>query len=221
MSTAASTARHFGIAAGCELLLRWEAEVVLGPFRPTRQTCAMATTGRGRARPADSAQGPSRPRAQRRFDQRKTTQSEMDPKEQRAALRAAVMQRVDGASELARNLVVELRQRGWDGDDDLADQLDTLLGSGPAPMLRPLPVDLEELAGILEGDPLSAGGCIDIRTGEVWPRSAIDYACASRSKAAARSAASNALSEERQRGRARSWLAAAGYRVLPADHNDP
>ncbi|MGH2885377.1 MAG: UPF0158 family protein, partial [Solirubrobacteraceae bacterium] len=29
------------------------------------------------------------------------------------------------------------------------------------------------------------------------------------------------LSEERQRGRARSWLAAAGYRVLPADHHDP
>ena len=30
----------------------------------------------------------------------------------------------------------------------------------------------------------------------------------------------HALSEERQRGRARSWLAAAGYRVLPADYQD-
>ncbi|MGB0095044.1 MAG: UPF0158 family protein, partial [Solirubrobacteraceae bacterium] len=30
----------------------------------------------------------------------------------------------------------------------------------------------------------------------------------------------HALSEERQRGRARSWLATAGYRVLPADHRD-
>jgi hypothetical protein len=28
------------------------------------------------------------------------------------------------------------------------------------------------------------------------------------------------LAEERQRGRARSWLAAAGYRSLPADHHD-
>ena len=28
---------------------------------------------------------------------------------------AAVMQRVDGAAELARKLVVGLRQRGWDG----------------------------------------------------------------------------------------------------------
>ena len=30
----------------------------------------------------------------------------------------------------------------------------------------------------------------------------------------------HALSEERQRGRARSWLAASGYRVLPVDHRD-
>ena len=30
-----------------------------------------------------------------------------------------------------------------------------------------------------------------------------------------------ALSEERQRGRARSWLTEAGYRVLPAARRDP
>jgi len=30
----------------------------------------------------------------------------------------------------------------------------------------------------------------------------------------------HALSEERRRGRARPWLAAAGYRVLPVDHRD-
>ena len=34
---------------------------------------------------------------------------------------AAVRQRVDGAPELARDLVVALRQRGWDGDDELVD----------------------------------------------------------------------------------------------------
>src|SRR3974390_1219503 len=89
---------------------------------------------------------------------------------------AAVMQRVDGAAELARDLVVGLRQRGWDGDDELADQLEAELGSGPVNMLRAFPVDLEELAGILEGDPLSVGGRIDLRTGEVWPRAAIEYA---------------------------------------------
>src|SRR5437868_6806004 len=129
--------------------------------------------------------------------QRNSTQSEMDSKEQRSALRAAVyrgdgpavvellrgvgadddslqlagdgviaavMQRVEGAAELARELVVGLRQRGWDGDDELAEQLEAELGSGPAAMLRGLPVDLDELAGILEGDPLSVGGRIDIRT---------------------------------------------------------
>jgi hypothetical protein len=43
-------------------------------------------------------------------------------------------------------------------------------------MLRGLPVDLEELAGILEGDPLSVGGRIDIWTGDVWHEAAIEYA---------------------------------------------
>ena len=193
---------------------------------------------------------------------------------------AAVMQRVNGAAELARKLVVGLRQRGWDGDDQLADQLEAQLGSGPAAMLRALPVELEELAGILEGDPLSVGGRIDIRTGEVWPQAAIEYALetgeedeetadperwlpvhaegsregyrdmelfiasaedpgrAERLAIAIKGRGAfrrfkdelarwpgelerwHALSEERQRGRARSWLAAAGYRVLPVDHRD-
>ena len=189
---------------------------------------------------------------------------------------AAVMQRVEGASELAHRLGLALRQRGWVGDDDLADQLDAQLGSGPAPMLRPLPVDLEELAGILEGDPVHAGGRIDLTTGEVWPQAAIEYALetgeededtaddperwlpvdnegsrggywdmelfiasvedpgraerlatAIEGRGAFRRFKDElarwpgelerwyALSEERQRGRARSWLTAAGYRVLP------
>ena len=194
---------------------------------------------------------------------------------------AAVMQRVDGAAELAGELVVGLRQRGWDRDDELADQLEAELGSGPVAMLRALPVDLEELAGILEGDPLSVGGRIDIRTGEVWPQAAIEYALetgdededtaddrerwlavhgegsregyrdmelfiasvedpgrAERLAIAIRGRGAfrrfkdelacwpgelerwHAFSEERQRGGARSWLAAAGYRVLPVDHRD-
>ena len=194
---------------------------------------------------------------------------------------AAVMQRVDGAAELARKLVVGLRQRGWEGDDELADQLEAHLGSGPAAMLRALPVDLEELAGILEGDPLGVGGRIDITTGEVWSQAAIEYvletgeededtsddperwlavhgegsregyrdmelfiasvedpgraerlAVAIKGRGAFRRFKDelarwpgelerwHALSEERQRGRARSWLAASGYRVLPVDHRD-
>jgi hypothetical protein len=194
---------------------------------------------------------------------------------------AAVMQRVDGAAELARKLVVGLRQRGWEGDDELAEQLEAPLGGGPAAMLRGLPVDLEELAGMLEGDPLSVGGRIDITTGEVWPRAAIEYAVetgeededaaddpgrwlavhgegsregyrdmelfiasvedpgrAERLAVAIRGGGAfrrfkdelagwpgqlerwHIFSEERQRGRARSWLAAVGYRVLPVDRRD-
>ena len=246
--------------------------------------------------------------------QRNTTQSEMDSKEQRSALRAAVyrgdgpavvevlrgvgadhdslqlagdgliaavMQRVDGAAELARKLVIGLRQRGWEGDDELAEQLEAQVGSGPAAMLRAVPVDLEELAGILEGDPLSIGGRIDITTGEVWSQAAIEYALetgeededsgddperwlpvhgegsregyrdielfiasvedpgrAERLAVAIKGRGAfrrfkdelarwpgelerwHALAEERHRGRARSWLAAAGYRVLPVEHRD-
>jgi Uncharacterised protein family (UPF0158) len=147
-------------------------------------------------------------------------------------------------------------------------------------MLRALPVDLEELAGVLEGDPLSVGGRVDIRTGEVWSQAAIDYvletgeededtsddperwlavhgggsregyrdvlyivsvedpgwaerlAVAIRGRGVFRRFKDelacwpgelerwHALFEERRRGRARSWLAASGYRVLPVDRRD-
>jgi hypothetical protein len=69
-----------------------------------------------------------------------------------------------------------VRQRGWDGDELLADHLEGTIGSGSVPMLRPLAVDLEALASILEGDPVYGGGRIDRWTGEVWPQTAIEYA---------------------------------------------
>ena len=84
--------------------------------------------------------------------------------------------RADGVEELARRCVIGLRERGWEGDRELADGIEAALGSGPVPLLRPLPVDLEELAGVLEGDPVTGGGRIDLRTGEVWPQPAIEYA---------------------------------------------
>ena len=84
--------------------------------------------------------------------------------------------RAEGSEGAARRCVVALRQRDWEGDADLAADLDAALGSGPAPPLRPLPVDLEELAGVLEGDPVEGGGRIDLRTGVVWPQPALEYA---------------------------------------------
>lgn len=91
-------------------------------------------------------------------------------------LLTAVSNGVGGAPEVARSCVHALGERGWEGDRELAMALEAALGDGPTPMLRPLPVDLEELAMILEGDPVHGGGRIDLRTGEVWPQPAIEYA---------------------------------------------
>jgi hypothetical protein len=83
---------------------------------------------------------------------------------------------VDGAPDLAGRCAAALRERDWHGDEVLADQLDGAAGAGPLPALRPLPVDLEELATILQGDPLQVGGAIDLETGRVLPDAAIEYA---------------------------------------------
>jgi hypothetical protein len=89
---------------------------------------------------------------------------------------AALEQHADGAAEAAHLMIAALRERGWEGDDVLADQFVALLESGAMPDLRPLPLDLDELAGILEGDPMYGGGRVDLATGEVWPTPAVDYA---------------------------------------------
>jgi hypothetical protein len=89
---------------------------------------------------------------------------------------AALEQHADGAAEAARLMIAALRERDWEGDDALADQLDALLEGGAIPDLRALPVDLDELAGILEGDPMYGGGRVDLTTGDVWPAPAVDYA---------------------------------------------
>lgn len=88
----------------------------------------------------------------------------------------ALGQRVERASAVATACAAALEARGWDGDDELADALKARMGTAPARLLRPLAVDLEELAMILEGDPVEGGGRIDLKTGEVWPQPAIDYA---------------------------------------------
>ena len=89
---------------------------------------------------------------------------------------AAVRTGANGSVELARVCVIALGERRWDGDQELAEALEAALGAGPTPMLRPLPVDLEELAMILEGDPVHGGGRVDLSTGDVWPQSAVECA---------------------------------------------
>ncbi|WP_406724557.1 hypothetical protein WJ438_07775 [Streptomyces sp. GD-15H] len=84
------------------------------------------------------------------------------------ALTAAVFRGVPGGRETAIACTSTLRERGWPGDEVLAEQLDTV-GGGAVLVLRPLPVDLEELSGLLEGDPAWGGGRIDLDTGECRP----------------------------------------------------
>ncbi len=87
----------------------------------------------------------------------------------------ALAQGAAGAPGLANDYVVALRDRGWDGDNELAKQL-SAAPTSEGPTLKPLPIDLEDLASILEGDPTQGGGRIDLNNGEVWPQVAIDYA---------------------------------------------
>jgi hypothetical protein len=192
------------------------------------------------------------------------------------ALLAALNQRAEGAREAASACAAMLRHRGWDGDDLLADHLEGLISTGPALTLTPLTMDLEELANILEGDPVYGGGRIDRLTGDIWPQPAIDYAVEMGDEDESESESSErwlrveclgsvesyrdmeffigavgdarkanrltaaidgrgafrrfrdvlddwpeeldrwyAISEERQRGRARVWLAERGYCVGP------
>lgn len=91
-------------------------------------------------------------------------------------LDAALRDGTQGSAELAVECASALVERDWDGDLELADALEAALGRGPLRLLRPVPVDLEELATILEGNPVQGGGRVDLVTGEVWPQSALDYA---------------------------------------------
>jgi hypothetical protein len=79
-----------------------------------------------------------------------------------------------GAAELAERGIAALRGRGWDGDDELADALHDAVRGTRSEALEELAVDLEEVADLLEGGPDSAGGRIDLTTGEVWPEFALE-----------------------------------------------
>ena len=70
---------------------------------------------------------------------------------------------------LARECAERLRRRDVEGDTELADALD-----GRASDLRPLAVDVDELASILEGEPVRGGGRIDLASGEIWHGSPYD-----------------------------------------------
>lgn len=82
-------------------------------------------------------------------------------------LRLALAQGFTGAELRAGEHIAALRSRDLDGDEDLAIDLEAMLGLAHAPALRDLPTDLDDLTLALEGDPLHTGGRLDLRTGDV------------------------------------------------------
>lgn len=63
-----------------------------------------------------------------------------------------------GAVRMAATFLGALRERGFGGDEELADLLGVSVGHAVTPVPRPLAVDLEMLAMLLEGDPAESGG---------------------------------------------------------------
>ncbi|MHC1561773.1 UPF0158 family protein [Actinomycetospora sp. C-140] len=86
----------------------------------------------------------------------------------------ALSQGVPGASEQASACARALRGRDWPGDDELAAHLEAR--GVTAPSSSPLPVDLDAVSDLLEGDPRETGGRIDLLTGEAWPDDVFDPA---------------------------------------------
>jgi hypothetical protein len=79
----------------------------------------------------------------------------------------ALAQGVTGAARRAGQHIAALRNRQLDGDEDLAIELEAMLGLAQAPALGDLPIDLDDLSFALEGDPVLTGGRLNLRTGDV------------------------------------------------------
>jgi hypothetical protein len=74
---------------------------------------------------------------------------------------------------IAASLLSQLELRGLPGDEVLAEDLLAQLRRTPL-AARELPVDLSELADVLEGDPVEPAGVLDLATGEVVPAALLD-----------------------------------------------
>jgi len=80
------------------------------------------------------------------------------------------------AVELSRRCARVLDERSCDGDVELANALRAATGDSATTTLRSLPVDLDEPADVLERPPGETDGRLDLLTGEVWSKAAIDDA---------------------------------------------
>jgi Uncharacterised protein family (UPF0158) len=78
-----------------------------------------------------------------------------------------------GLSGVVDRLVAQLRERRWDGDDELADALDCLLGRS-ASTLVPLAVELDDVGDALRQQAGSAN-YLDLQNGTVWFQTMTDF----------------------------------------------
>ncbi|WP_423183491.1 UPF0158 family protein [Arthrobacter sp. NyZ413] len=91
-----------------------------------------------------------------------------------AGIPIALRRRRQEAEPVALSVINRLTWRADAGDRVLAEELLAYLRREP-PAGRPVPVDLDMLSTVLEGDPgLSTGGYLDLRTGQVYDESATD-----------------------------------------------
>jgi uncharacterized protein YciI len=88
-----------------------------------------------------------------------------------------------GARSCAQRCADGLRERSWEGDEQLNLELRHALGEQvtagefgiPAWPLETAPVNLADLAEYLDGDPAQGYGMVDLQTGVVWPPGIMDY----------------------------------------------
>jgi len=78
-------------------------------------------------------------------------------------------------SGLARRCATALEERSWVGDAELVGALAAATGDASAGPLVSLPVDLEDLAEVIEGSPGEGEGYLDRVSGEVWPAALVAY----------------------------------------------
>lgn len=91
-----------------------------------------------------------------------------------ATLFVAITNGVAGLDELAERCVEALLQRDWDGDGELAEQLERALNpNANQPSLTVLRVDLDEVADLLETADHETGW-IDLDTGNTWTPDLLD-----------------------------------------------
>jgi hypothetical protein len=133
-------------------------------------------------------------------------------------LLSALGQNEPGAERLARQCAEELKKRGHDGDAELAAELLAAL-DGTQTGLAEVPVDLGTLGSRLAADPSEGVQVLDLRTGDI-DEPGQEFDAESEEYDPDRwltfmPGGGEPSDEDGQRGRARQWLAAHGYRPGP------